>query len=151
NYLLEMNNSLKKDEVIVLVGLSEKQIEKLPENIIGISRTDSVKELAEIYSAADVFVNPTVEDNFPTTNIEALACGTPVITFNTGGSPEVVDKYTGIVIEQGNIEELYAEILKIKNKGKKIYTESCINRSKRLYNKNMVFLKYIETYNLLFS
>src|SRR5699024_8637999 len=106
---------LKKDEIIVLVGLSEKQIEKLPENIIGISRTDSVKELAEIYSAADIFVNPTLEDNFPTTNLEALACGTPVITYNTGGSPESINKETGGVVRQGDINSLLDEIKRWNN------------------------------------
>lgn len=74
----------------MLVGLTEKQKANLPGGIIGITRTNSVEELAEIYTAADVFVNLTLEDTFPTTNLEALACGTPVITFNTGGSPECI-------------------------------------------------------------
>ena len=81
-----------------MVGLTEKQKKNLPKNIIGITRTNNIKELAEIYSAADVFVNPTLEDNFPTTNLEALACGTPVITFNTGGSVESIDNTTGFVV-----------------------------------------------------
>lgn len=75
---------------IVLVGLTEKQIKELPSGILGITRTNSPKELAEIYTAADVFFNPTYEDNYPTTNLEAQACGTSVITYNTGGSGESV-------------------------------------------------------------
>lgn len=75
---------------IVLVGLSEKQIKRLPNGIIGLTRTNSPKELAGIYSTADVFFNPTVEDNFPTVNLEAEACGTPVVTFDTGGCRETI-------------------------------------------------------------
>ncbi len=87
--------SKKLDDVyrIVLVGLSKEQIEKLPKNMIGIEHTDSVKELVELYSAAEIFVNPTLEDNYPTTNIEAIACGTPVVTYETGGSPESARMY----------------------------------------------------------
>lgn len=74
--------------VIVLVGLSKKQMKRLPANIVGITRTNNPKELAEIYTAADVFFNPTYEDNYPTVNLEAQACGTPVITYDTGGAKE---------------------------------------------------------------
>ena len=75
---------------IVLVGLSQKQIMRLPNGIIGLTRTDSPQELAGIYSTADVFFNPTLEDNFPTVNLEAEACGTPVVTFDTGGCRETI-------------------------------------------------------------
>lgn len=88
---------------IVLVGLSQEQIGALPEGILGIARTDSVAQMAELYSLADVFVNPTYEDNYPTTNLEAIACGTPVITYRTGGSPESAQLY-GAVVEQGDVE-----------------------------------------------
>ena len=71
---------------IVLVGLSSKQKKGLKKGIIGIEKTENIEELIDIYSSADIFVNPTLEDNFPTTNLEALACGTPVITFKTGGA-----------------------------------------------------------------
>lgn len=105
--LIKLAQRLPEKFEVVIVGKTE---EKLPENIIHINHTDSVSELAEIYSAADVFVNPTLCDNFPTVNLEALACGTPVITYNTGGSPEAVDKSCGIVIEQHDIDAL-ADIL----------------------------------------
>lgn len=92
----KLSSILEDSYQIVLVGLNEKQISALPKNIIGISSTESASELAEIYTAADVFVNPTLEDNYPTVNLEAQACGTPVITYNTGGSPESVD-FNGVV------------------------------------------------------
>ena len=88
--MLKLREKLDPQYVLVLVGTTQKQIRHLPPGIIGISRTENQKELAEIYTAADVFVNPTHQDNFPTVNLEAAACGTPVITYNVGGSPESV-------------------------------------------------------------
>lgn len=96
--------------IIVLVGLSEKQIKDLPKNIKGIQRTNSPQELAAIYTAADVFVNPTYEDNYPTVNLEAQACGTPVITYDTGGCRETIHTDSAKVVEAGNVEGLYKEI-----------------------------------------
>ena len=75
---------------IVLVGLSKKQVRELSEGIIGLTRTDSPQELAGIYSTADVFFNPTIEDNYPTVNLEAEACGTTVVTYDTGGCGETL-------------------------------------------------------------
>ena len=85
---LDLRKKLSLDYKIVLVGVTAKQRKALPKGIIGIEHTDSKKELAEIYTAADYFVNPTRQDNYPTVNLEAQACGTKVITFPTGGSPE---------------------------------------------------------------
>jgi len=146
---IELSKHLNSDYQIVLVGLTKKQIEQLPDNILGIERTESVKELAEIYSASDVFVNPTYEDSFPTTNLESLACGTPVITYKTGGSPEAIDELTGIVVEQGNISKLNDAINKVKDKGKQSYSETCINRAHRLYKKEDRYQEYIELYGSL--
>lgn len=102
---IELARRLDTSYQIILVGLNKEQIEKLPANIVGIERTDSVQELAELYSVATVFVNPTLEDNYPTTNIEAIACGTPVITYDTGGSSESAKMY-GVSVPKNNIEEL---------------------------------------------
>lgn len=145
---IRLNELLSDEYKIILVGLNKKQIESLPENIIGIERTESVHELAELYSMADVFVNPTYSDNFPTTNIEALACGTPVITYKTGGSPEAIDEMTGIVVEQGNINKL-KEAIESVAKDKAMYTERCRERSVNLYNKQDRFNDYINLFNSL--
>ena len=83
---------------IVLVGLSEKQIRQMPEGIIGFARTDSREELASIYTAADVFFNPTSEDNYPTVNLEAEACGTSVVTYDTGGCRETLHREDSVLI-----------------------------------------------------
>jgi putative colanic acid biosynthesis glycosyltransferase len=85
---LQLAATLPANYQIVLVGLKQREIDRLPANVIGIARTESVQQLAQLYSRADVFVNPTYMDNFPTVNLEALACGTPVVTYQTGGSPE---------------------------------------------------------------
>ncbi len=132
---------------IVLVGLTKKQIQDLPDEIIGIPRTENVQQLASLYSSAEVFLNPTWSDNFPTTNIEALACGTPVITYNTGGSPEAVDEDTGFVVEQGDLKGVVQSLEQISKKGRESFTEPCRNRAVKHYNKEDRFRDYVELYS----
>lgn len=148
-YFLEMSSDLKSDEVIVLIGLNDKQMRELPNNILGISRTNSPNELAQIYSTSDVFVNPTLEDNFPTTNLESLACGTPIITFDTGGSVESVDNACGFVVSKGSSKEILEKKDIIKENGKDFYFTNCINKSITNYNKQGMFTQYIDLYNKL--
>ena len=105
---IKLSEMLDSTYSVVLVGISEKQKRRLPEGIIGITRTNNTTQLAEIYTAADVFVNPTYEDNYPTVNLEAQACGTPVITYNTGGSPESVN--ADAVVAKGNLNGILALI-----------------------------------------
>ncbi|RLD45111.1 MAG: glycosyl transferase [Bacteroidetes bacterium] len=137
---VELSRLLKDDEVIVLDGVEEKQKSKLPSNIIVHKKAKTVDELAVLYSLADVYINPTHEDNFPTTNLEAMACGTPVITYNSGGSPEAVDLNTGMVVEKGDIEGLARSISVLKEKGKQHYYYNCIDRAKSKFN-------YLDRYN----
>lgn len=146
---IELSKLLNSDYQIVLVGLTNKQIKQLPENILGIERTESVEGLAEIYASSDVFINPTYEDNFPTTNLESLACGTPVITYETGGSPEAIDESTGIVVEQGNINKLVDAINQIKSHDKQYYSDACVERAHRLYKKEDRYKEYIDLYESL--
>lgn len=107
---IRLSTMLDSNYRIVLVGLSKKQLRNLPQNIIGIARTNNTKEIAEIYSAANVFVNPTYEDNYPTTNLESMACGTPVITYKTGGSPEIIEKCGGRIVDRGNLDGIIKAI-----------------------------------------
>ena len=134
---------------IVLVGLSKKQIKSLPLGIVGIERTENTQELASLYAASNVFVNPTYVDNFPTTNIEALACGTPVITYNTGGSPEAIDIATGIVLEKGDLNGLVKAIMQICNNGKDYYSAKCRERAVLLFNKDDRYNDYLAMYKQL--
>jgi len=146
---VELSISLDKNFQIVLVGLSAHQIKSLPENIIGINKTENVEELVRIYSIADVFVNPTWEDTFPTTNVESLACGTPVITYKTGGSPEAIDATVGIVVEKGNINGLVQAVKHVQKRGNKYYTNACVERVRQFYNKDDQYKDYLNLYNKL--
>ncbi len=139
---VKLSKMLDDKYKIVLVGLTKSQIDALPKNILAIERTDSVHELTEIYSAADVFLNPTYEDNFPTTNIEALACGTPVITYNTGGSPESIDESSGLVVKQGDLSAVMQMLLQIS----KFTVVNCTKRSE-LFDKNNNYLQYLDLIN----
>ncbi len=134
---------------IILIGLDKRQIKNLTPNIIGIERTEDLQQLADYYSLANVFVNPTWQDNFPTTNIESLACGTPVVTYNTGGSVEAIDENTGIVVNKGDIEGLKNAIYKINTKGKEFYQMRCRDRAKLLFDKNDRYMDYLKIYKQL--
>lgn len=146
-YFYKLTEKLNKDEIIVLVGLSNEQLKAVPEGIIGISRTNNINELVDIYSSADVFLNPTLEDNFPTTNLEALACGTPVITFNSGGSAESIDSSTGFICNKGDVNSIINSIKLLKNKKNNITTQKCVGRANNLFNKIDRFNEYVELYN----
>ena len=92
-----------------------------------------------------------MEDNFPTTNIESLACGTPVVTFNTGGSPESIDGIVGSVVEKGNLQGLLKSVREITSKGKSSYTANCVENARNLYNKDIQYMKYIELYEKIYD
>lgn len=136
-----------EDFEIIMVGLSANQIKKLPAGIRGIQRTQNVNELAKLYSESDVLINPTYADTFPTVNLEALACGTPVITYRTGGSPEAIDDKTGVVVEQGNVDALAAAIRQMKKLPPS--STDCRKRAEEHFDKDKCFEKYIELYESL--
>jgi glycosyltransferase involved in cell wall biosynthesis len=145
----KLSKIISDNYVIVLIGLSTKQCKNLPKNIIGIERTESIEELAMWYRAAEVFINPTWQDNFPTTNIEALACGTPVITYRTGGSPEAIDSDTGRVIDQGNIYAMWEAVIELSGLDKDLLRSSCRNKALASYNREFRYSDYIELYRKL--
>jgi len=146
---IKLRKLLDKGIDIVLVGLKRRQCKMLPEGIKGIMRTESIDELAALYSGAEVFVNPTYVDNFPSVNLEALSCGTPVITYNTGGSPESVDEKTGIVIQKGDVDGLVKAIQKFIHDTKEFYSSKCRYRAERFFNKNNLYSHYFSLYQLL--
>ena len=148
---IELSKRIDSDSIVILVGLNQKQITTLPKNIKGISKTENLQKLVELYSLADVFVNPTWEDNFPTTNLEAIACGTPVVTYKTGGSPEAIDHKTGIMVDRGNINALLTAINEIKFYGKSYYTKNCVERAKTFFDKNDRYLEYFDLYTSLLN
>lgn len=137
-YILRNNLDCER-YIILLIGLTKKQIVSLPEGIIGIERTNSVKELVEYYNEADVFINPTYEDNYPTTNLESIACGTPVITYATGGSGESA-KFFGKSVSQGDVNSLVQEIMNLKNIKK-------LTNSNDMINKQYMIDKYVRLFD----
>lgn len=145
--ILYLRNLLPPNYLITVVGLTKEQVNDLPEGISGIERTQNAEQLVKLYSESDVLINPTYADTFPTINIEALACGTPVVTYRTGGSPEIIDESTGIVVEQGDIEAM-AEALKFV-KDNRIPSQACRDRAERYYNKEERFKDYIKLYEEL--
>jgi len=148
NDFIRLRSLLSKEQYeIVLIGLTKKQIQSLPDGIKGITRTNSMEDLARQYAKSDVYVNTTYSDNFPTTNIEALACGTPVITYNTGGSPEAVDEETGIIVKKGDIVKVAQQITLMKERP--LSTEKCRMRAVELFDKEKCFEKYIDLYESL--
>lgn len=140
---IRLSDELSDDYKIVIVGIEQSEIGD--KRICAIKRSSDQKELAEIYTAADVFVNPTIEDNFPTVNLEALACGTPIVTYNTGGSPESVNNETGIVVEKGDYQALKTAICNILEHKKEKYSKACIEKAKD-YDMNERFNDYINLY-----
>lgn len=141
---IELAKRLDARYQIVLVGTDEKVEKALPDSIISIRRTNSQQELAAIYTAADVFANPTREENFPTVNIEAISCGTPVVTFRTGGSPEMLDETCGRVVDCDDVAAMKSEIVNICES--KVLTEAdCMTRAKQ-FTADSKFLEYIELY-----
>lgn len=144
---IELSKKLDSRYAIVLVGTDENVDKILPDRIISIHKTQSKRELAEIYTAADLFVNPTREDNLPTVNIEALACGTPVVTFDTGGSSEIIDSSCGISVEKNNIESLLNSI-EIASDSTVYSVQNCTNRAKK-YDKDSCFEDYILLFKAL--
>lgn len=139
---------------ITLVGLSARQMESLPEGIVGVQRTDTVETLAKLYSDADVFLNLTYADTLPTVNMEALACGTPVITYRTGGSPEIINEKTGIVVEQGNVGKVVDALdsfVTMSENDRILQRTYCRELAEKKYDRDICFEKYINLYKELCS
>ena len=151
-YFLQLSELLDDTYVIYLVGVSKKQKRMLQQKynsrVIPVMHTDSAEELVELYNRALVFVNPTLEDNFPTTNLEALACGTPVITFRTGGSPEALcgaEVICGYVTEKGAVPDIAERVRYYALKNRKEVADACRKQAMR-YSKAGCFGEYIELY-----
>lgn len=141
---IDLVQRLDANYQIVLVGTDDETDKLLPSSIISIHRTHSQEELVGLYSTADLLVNPTREDNFPTVNLEALACGTPVITFATGGSPEMLDKTCGAVVPCDDVDSLADRIRCICSKSS-LDRKACRQRAAE-FNQDIKFNEYIDLY-----
>lgn len=152
---IKLRSMLNEGFSIVLVGLNDKELKSLPKNIIGIKRTENIDDLTDLYSTANVFFNPTWEDNFPTTNLEALACGTPVVTYDTGGSGEAIDNNTGCIVAKGDIKEACKDIIySCSNEFNSLfsnYQAICRDRVITNFKREDRFEEYFKLYNDLLS
>lgn len=143
---VELSKKIDSEYQIVMIGLNDKELNMLPSGVVGLKRTESIEELAQWYSMAYVFVNPTTQDNFPTTNLEALACGTPVITYNTGGSPEAIDEHTGLVVEKGNVRGIAEKLDQLNLMDYDAVSKACRLRAEKLYDKKVRYLDYLNIF-----
>lgn len=134
---------LDKDIEVVAVGNGSDKID----GVKAISHTNNKAELVDLYSSAHVLVNPTLDDNFPSVNIESIACGTPVVTYRTGGSPEIIDGKTGVVVDKGNYKAM-AEVVNNLYRNYYFKSEDCVKRSKR-YSKEVMKKEYQKLYESL--
>ena len=144
---IELSKELGESYQIILVGTDVSIDEQLPKNIIPLHRTQDQRELAALYTAADVFVNPTREENYPTVNMEALACGTPIVTFKTGGSPEILDNTCGVIVNCEDTRSMKKAIIDICENGM-LSEDACLRRSQS-FNASVLFDEYIALYNTI--
>ena len=122
---LTLAQRLPEDCSLVMVGLSQAQLQQLPEGIVGIEKTESTEALAELYSAADVLLNPSREETFGMVAAEAMACGTPVIVADTTACPELVKEDTGFSVNTSDMNAIYSAIIQVKQLGKLAFSDSC--------------------------
>ena len=146
----EIRKFFPEEIKIVLVGACKSQCEQLARNnIIGIPKTENTEALAALYSNAKVFVSPTYYDNYPTVILEAIACGVPVVCYNTGGCIEAVHDSIGIVVDRGNVESMITEISNIIYGRKKILKQDCVSYANLNFDQDKKFKEYLDIYEML--
>ena len=148
---IKLSSMLPDDCVIIMIGLTKKQIEGLPKNIIGIERTENQTQLAEYYSIADVVMNLSYQETFGMTTVEGFGCGTPSVVYDRTASPELISQYTGIIVEAADMRGILSAIETIRRNGKQHYSTACRQRAVEFYNKDDKFREYIRLYNELVS
>ncbi|KAF5050117.1 Glycosyl transferases group 1 [anaerobic digester metagenome] len=146
---MELNNLLSDDEIIIMVGLNKQQIKSLPQNMIGIERTENISHLVELYSLADIVLNLSFEETFGLTTIEGFACGTPGIVYNCTASPELMSSKTGFVVEQSDLMGVRRAMDEIKKNGKGYYTHLCREKAVNQFDKSLRYDEYIKLYDEL--
>lgn len=141
---VELSKRLDENHQVVLIGLTSKQMNEVPPNILGLPRTNNVKDLVEVYTAADYFINPSIEETMGLVTVEAIACGTPVIVSNYTAVPEMINKDTGFVVKEYNVDEFYNAI----NLNLTFKTENLLEWAQN-YEINQQYDKYIKLYETI--
>lgn len=137
----------KESFQLVIVGVTKEQSLSLSSKCLAIRKTNNVRELAYLYAKASVFINPTHEDNFPTTNLEALACGTPVVTYDTGGCKEALNPKVGEVVQKGDWRTLLDCALRWADEKNSNTIENCRNWALEKYDADKVYSRYLDLYD----
>ena len=143
--LKEMASHLREDERLVVIGLTPSQAADMPKKILGLTRTENLAALAAWYTLADVLVNPTWEDTFPTVNLEAMACGTPVAAYRTGGCPEQIVPSVGRIVEQRDVEGLLQAARELRKEQDGL-SENCRAHVEAHYDARRQIARYIDLY-----
>ncbi len=144
-----VKKSLDDNTVLLLLGCNKEQMALLGGKVVGAPFIKDKNLMAEYYSIADMFVNVTKADTLPMVNMESLACGTPVVTYDSGGSGELVPENGGFIVPYGDYNKLIEKIKKVKSDGKDFYSQHCINHARENFDNKKRFLKYIEVYRSL--
>ena len=148
--LVKLAGMLRSDEHLVMIGrMSEGQRQRMPAGVEMIERTENAGKLAALYATATAFVNPTWQDNYPTVNLEAVSCGTPVVTYRTGGSVESVTDGTGFVVEQGDVEGMLARVRELAAGDRAATAERCRAYALAHFRKEDCYQNYIRLYENL--
>lgn len=139
--LLSLADRLGPDYQVVLIGLTAKQLSHIPPNVLGLSRTANQIELAQWYTAANVFVNPTYEETFGLTTVEAQACGTPAVVYETDGCPETLATGGSVLTTQGDLDGLERAVRDI------VQRDICVSpRKTERFDKERTYEEYIRLY-----
>lgn len=146
---IQLSKMLNDNEIIVMVGVDARTAKRLPASIKWLRRTENIDMLAQLYSEALAFVNPTYQDNYPTVNLEAISCGTPVVTYRTGGSVESITPATGRIVEQGDVEGILLSVREIGNLGKDNFTQACRDYALANFRKEDRYNDYLRLYERL--
>lgn len=147
NDYIQLSHILPNDCVIMLIGVTETQKKSLPQNIIAVPRQEGKQKLAEFYSVADVLLSLSYMETFGMTTAEAMACGTPGISYNVTACPELITPETGLVVEPGNMNAILEAINTIKTNGKSYYSEACRKRVLENFDFKQVNKKFFDIYN----
>jgi len=149
NTFLELSKIIPENQMIVLIGLKKDQIKNLPGNVIGISRTSNIQELAEYYALADVFVSPSLAETFGMVIAEAMACGTPSVVYDSTAMPELIDSKVGLISPVGDYKQLNESIQKILCEGKSNFSSECRVKALDLFDKENQLKEYLALYQAL--
>lgn len=145
NIFIDLANRFPDIQFVLVGNMPERVI--LPSNILSVRTVSNPEKLADYYSFADVFVNPSIQETFGKTTAEAIACGTPVIGFNVTATPELIGNECGLVVDVADgMDGIATAIEHLRKKGKKFYSSSCRTFAETNFNKQKLINKYIQLY-----